>query len=378
MFGLIRPGCGGHDGDRGAWTAHMCGVCSAARGGGPHPAGLAVNTDAIALSSLVEALTPGEAERVAAGRCPLRGMRTADIVPATSPAAAYGAAVSLALAAAKARDLRAEREAGLARVNLALAATAGAVGRGAQRRAEALMPAGAASGGSAGAADVLGGIRASLARQAEVEAAARAGRLTAPGAPGQELLRRVTAPTADATALAFAGAFDVARPGEHPLARRGLAEAGSAFGALAHLLDAVEDREADREAGAFNPLDAVGLDDAAARREADELLDRLEAELAGVGRETGWSDGGRAERLIAGGARGAAGRIFAGHRPPRTTPGRVARYVAGVCTGYYVFCRHEDACTGQREPSVCGRACEESTSERHDYGCCSCCCEPCD
>lgn len=60
----------------------------------------------------------------------------------------------------------------------------------------------------------------------------------------------VTEPTETATAAAFAHTAILAgRPGN----AEPLAEAGRMFGRLAHLLDAVEDRAADAEAGAWNP-----------------------------------------------------------------------------------------------------------------------------
>ena len=44
-----------------------------------------------------------------------------------------------------------------------------------------------------------------------------------------------------------------------------LAEAGTLFGRLAHLLDAVEDLADDRAAGRFNPVDVTGTDLGAVR-----------------------------------------------------------------------------------------------------------------
>ncbi|MFD9972395.1 hypothetical protein ACFWYA_30340, partial [Streptomyces sp. NPDC059011] len=96
-------------------------------------------------------------------------------------------------------------------------------------------------------------------RQAGIES------LAGPGTP----LLVVTEPTETATAAAFAHTAVLAgRPGN----AAPLAEAGRLFGRLAHLLDAVEDREADAAAGAWNPLRATGTSLSEARRLADDAL----------------------------------------------------------------------------------------------------------
>ena len=79
----------------------------------------------------------------------------------------------------------------------------------------------------------------------------------------------VTAPTEAATSAAFAHTADRRRP---PGQRRALAEAGRLFGRLAHLLDAVEDLHADRAAGAWNPIVALGLRPAEVRALCDDAV----------------------------------------------------------------------------------------------------------
>lgn len=57
--------------------------------------------------------------------------------------------------------------------------------------------------------------------------------------------------------------------------RAPLGEIGADFGRLAHLLDAVDDREKDRAEGAFNPLDATATTDHGALTRAGELSRRI-------------------------------------------------------------------------------------------------------
>jgi hypothetical protein len=101
-----------------------------------------------------------------------------------------------------------------------------------------------------------------------LEAVDRQAGLEALAGPGTPVLT-VTEPTETATAAAFAHTAVLAgRPENAPP----LAEAGRLFGRLAHLLDAVEDRDADAASGAWNPLTATGTSLAEARRLADDAL----------------------------------------------------------------------------------------------------------
>ena len=115
MLGLVSP-CRCRLGPElsAQWQAHLCGLCLSLREHhGQLSRGL-TNTDAVLVSVLVEAQTAGPAARVTAGRCALRGMRTAAVVPAAALPARLGATASLSLAAAKAGDVVGEVELGLA------------------------------------------------------------------------------------------------------------------------------------------------------------------------------------------------------------------------------------------------------------------------
>jgi hypothetical protein len=112
-------------------------------------------------------------------------------------------------------------------------------------------------------------------RQAGIEAAAGVG----------TALLTITEPTETATAAAFAHTALLAGRPENAAP---LAEAGRFFGRLAHLLDAVEDREADAVSGAWNPLTATGTGLDEARRLCEDALHGVrlalrEAGLPGAG-----------------------------------------------------------------------------------------------
>lgn len=219
-----------------AWIAHLCGLCLALRDGHGHAARLVTNTDAVAISALVEAQTgTGEGRRRDVGPCALRGMRRASV--AQGEAAALAATVSLTLVAAKLEDHVADGDTSHRLVAAGARAVAGRAARAAGNDGDAI---GFASG------DVLASVR----RQAALEGAATA---TTP-------LLDLTAPTEDATSAAFAHTAVIA---DQPANTLSLAEVGRVFGRLAHLLDAVEDLEDDRAAGRFNPIDVTGtsLDD---------------------------------------------------------------------------------------------------------------------
>jgi len=248
MFGIIRPCRHSLTPDlRASWMAHLCGLCLALRDEHGQPARLATNYDGLVVSVLYEAQTAARHRR--AGPCLLRGMRAADV--AVGDGARLAAAVSLALAAAKAGDHVADGDGWLGRRPVAAAATAVA------RRSAA---AAARTGGTLGFD--TGALLAAAARQRALEAAA------GPGTP----LTAVTEPSETASAAAFAHTAVLAsRPGNVEPLRA----AGRSFGRIAHLVDAVEDLEADRRSGAWNPLLATraGLDEA--RRACDEALAAL-------------------------------------------------------------------------------------------------------
>lgn len=206
-------------------------------------------------------------------------MRTASV--ANGEGARLAAAVSLLLAAAKVDDHVADGDGLPGRRPVALAA---------RRVAGAWTRAGRRGSAAVGFdAEIL---LDAVERQAGVEA------LAGPGTP----LVRVTEPTETATAAAFAHtALLAGRPGN----AAPLAEAGRLFGRLAHLLDAVEDQEADAAAGAWNPLTATSTSRARARRLADDAVHGIRLALRdtdlsagpGAGRRSG-PDGTLAHTLL--------------------------------------------------------------------------------
>ncbi|MEV0122851.1 DUF5685 family protein [Streptomyces sp. NPDC050703] len=282
MFGIVRP-CGHRLGDglKTQWTAHLCGLCLALRADHGQFARVVTNYDGLIISVLTEAQAErGEGGRRTAGPCPLRGMRTASV--ARGEGARLAAAVSLVLASAKVRDHVVDGDGMLARRPVAAAA---------RRVARSWDRAGARTGADVGfdTAVLLDAVE----RQAGIEALA---------GPGTSLLA-VTEPTETATAAAFAHtALLAGRPGNvEPLA-----EAGRLFGRLAHLLDAVEDKEADAAAGAWNPLTATGTSLAEARRLADDALHGIRLAL----RDAEFTDGKLAHVLLAHELRRSVDRAF--------------------------------------------------------------------
>ncbi|MBM7092470.1 hypothetical protein JTP67_28935, partial [Streptomyces sp. S12] len=265
MFGMVRP-CRHRLGEKltAQWTAHLCGLCLALRRDHGQLARVVTNYDGLLISVLTEA----QSERAGTGRrtagpCPLRGMRTASV--AHGEGARLAAAVSLVLASAKVRDHVADGDGLLARRPVALAA---------RRVAAGWDRAGARSGADVGFDTAV--LVDAVDRQAGLEA------LAGPGTP----VLAVTEPTETATAAAFAHTAVLAgRP--HNAAP--LAEAGRLFGRLAHLLDAVEDREADAAAGAWNPLAATGTPLPEARRLADDAVHGIRLALD----EVDWGSGER-------------------------------------------------------------------------------------
>ncbi|MHC5701216.1 DUF5685 family protein [Streptomyces tirandamycinicus] len=248
VFGIVRP-CTHRltDGLKAEWMAHLCGLCLALRADHGQFARIVTNYDGLVVSVLTEAQTErNPAQRRTAGPCPLRAMRTATV--ARGAGARLAAAVSLVLASAKVRDHVADRDGALARRPVAAVA---------RRIATGWERAGARTGSALGFD--TGVLADAVERQAGIES------LAAPGTP----LTAVTEPTETATAAAFAHTAVLAG---RPRNAAPLAEAGRLFGRLAHLLDAVEDREADAASGAWNPLTATGTSLAEARRLADGAL----------------------------------------------------------------------------------------------------------
>ncbi|WP_223772137.1 DUF5685 family protein, partial [Streptomyces huiliensis] len=261
MFGIIRP-CRHRLSEtmRTEWMAHLCGLCLALRGDHGQFARIATNYDGLVISVLVEAQSPRAEEaagwRRKAGPCPLRGMRTASV--ATGEGARLAASVSLVLASAKLRDHAADGDGAMARRPVAAAA---------RRVAASWDKAGARTGSDLGFDTAL-----------LVDAVERQTGLEALAGPGTSLTA-LTEPTETATAAAFGHTAVLAGRPEN---REPLEEAGRLFGRLAHLLDAVEDLEADAESGAWNPIAATGADLADVRRLCDDAVHGVRLALGDV------------------------------------------------------------------------------------------------
>lgn len=251
MFVVVRPCRHRLSADeRQRWAGHLCGLCLTLRDEVGHDARLATSYDGLLLSVLVEDLVPGDVGHLRAGPCPLRGMRTAEVVASTAAAARLAASVSLLLAAAKVADHIDDGQ--TPRLLRPLARRWEAAGR--------------------RMADDVG-----LDPRSVLDPVADQVRLEAMS--GREL-SSYTAPTEAATSAAFAHAAVLAR---RPDARSGLAAAGAAFGRLAHLIDAVEDESDDRRAGRFNPLAASGTPRAEARTLAKGCVAGVRQGLAAAG-----------------------------------------------------------------------------------------------
>lgn len=409
MFGVVHACRHTLDDDLFAqWQAHLCGLCLQLRDSRGQLARALTNTDAIALSVLTEAQQVEPAGRRTAGPCPLRGMRTARVLPAGSGATRLGAAASLTLAAAKAQDLRAEHAHHLGMPTLRTRAGA-ALAEPLRRRALADGPMAQALH----APDALE----RLARQGEVESAVR---------PGDSVLL-VTVPTAEATAEIFAASAVVAGRAENAAALR---EMGAAFGTLAHLLDAVTDLDEDRRTGSFNPITATGTPVAQVRRECRRLVRRIRRSFD----QLALTDGRLARALLVDGTHAALHRAFdpasgtcrtdrqaaatagtpgggqPGSAPPDPyAPGPADPYgpdpggprwpgapesppdkppvepppppkppfwpnllpwIGVYCTGYACCASHENPCTGKQHSAGCS-GCDGSCCDCGD--CCDCC-----
>ncbi|MDA0567297.1 DUF5685 family protein [Streptomonospora sp. S1-112] len=246
MFGILRPCRHTLPGDLARdWMSHMCGLCLALRDDHGQLARVATNYDGLVISVLTSAQAPRAAMR-AAGPCPLRGMRRADV--AEGEGARLAASVSLLLAAAKVDDHVGDGDGAYARPPV----------RAVARRVAGRWQRQARSSGSGLGFDG-GALVAALERQAEAESAAESS-----GA-----ILTATGPTEFATGEAFAHTAVLAgRPGNEAPLR----EAGRLFGRIAHLLDAVEDQEEDRASGAWNPITATGTGAAEVRRLCDDAV----------------------------------------------------------------------------------------------------------
>lgn len=410
MFGLLKPCAHSAEKygiDASAWQTHMCGLCLGLRDGHGQLARAATNTDAILLAVLTEAQQPHAAARTAAGPCPLRGMRTASVAAADSPGVRLAATASLLLGAAKIRDHIDDGDSGrVARQPLARVSSRW------DARARA-------------AADDIGldvePLIAAIESQAWIERAiAESAR-----ADDRDLLAELTAPTQLCAADLFAHTAVLAGRPENVDALR---EVGWHFGRIAHLADAIEDLESDRERGKFNPLTATGTPVAHAHTLLRESQSMLRAALAraglarvatvrwmlldplhGVVRRIGRAAGSVRVCALHSGAVDhgesavaesvgvtvesavttsvSAVRAELGTRPPRTPHRRPSLWeglgIIGLvyCTGYACCAEHTHPCTGERkEPGYkhCADCCDCADCCSSCGECCSCdCCDGC-
>jgi hypothetical protein len=282
MFGIIRP-CRHRLGGElaAAWRAQLCGLCLALRDDYGQLARIATNYDGLVVSLLVEAQSVQQPTRRNAGRCPLRGMRRADV--ATGDCVRLAAVVSLALAAARVRDHIDDRDGMVGATGVRPAA---------RRLAERWVRQGTDTGHTLGFD--TGVLVAAMDRQAALEASA------GPGSP----LLLVTEPTETAVAEAFAHTAVLAGRPDNAAPLR---EVGQLFGRVAHLLDAVEDYRDDVARGKWNPLAATATPVEAVRTLCDDAVLGIELALADVE----FTDGRLAHRLLTGEVRRAVKRTFA-------------------------------------------------------------------
>ncbi|MFE6906093.1 DUF5685 family protein [Streptomyces erythrochromogenes] len=367
MFGIIRP-CRHRLGEglRTEWMAHLCGLCLALRSEYGQFARVATNYDGLIISVLTEAQSERAGDwRRGAGPCPLRGMRSADV--AQGEGARLAATVSLVLAAAKMRDHVADGDGLVGRRPVALAAL---------RIADNWNRVGAVGG------ERLGFDTALLLRAVERQPAIE--RSTGPGGS----LLTVTEPSETATAAAFAyTAVLTDRPGN----AEPLAEAGRLFGRLAHLLDAVEDLDADAASGAWNPIAVTGADRGEVRRLCDDAVRGIRLALS----DAVFVDERLVRALLGGELERAVDRVFDprhGHhhrrrpaRGPRMLPwlGRRTETETPSGTGAGAACGAGDlvgaapvggvTASGRSQEGQCGR-CREWRRLCGRCGLCTACC----
>ena len=222
------------------WMSHLCGLCLTLRDEAGQASRVLTGYDLLLLSVLVEAQT-GPRETVTAAPCPLRGMRTAAVLPSTDAGARLAAAGSLLAGSAAIEDKVRDRD--LPRVADPVAG----------RWAERSLACGRRLAGEYG----LDG-----------DLVARGARRAAEAETFASTLDAFLAPSGEVVAELFAHTAVVAGKPENSGCLR---DAGDAFGRLVHLLDAVDDYVPDVRQGRFNPLSATGTPPDEARRLATKL-----------------------------------------------------------------------------------------------------------
>ncbi len=351
MFGIIRP-CAHSLGEtlRAQWLGHLCGMCLALRDEHGQAARIVTNYDGILISALVEAQTDQEPQRRKAGPCPLRGMRTASVV--RGEAARLAATVSLLLASSKLDDHVADGDGLFARKPVALGA-----------RAVARKWAGRAKNSSTELGLDAGILLDAVAQQSSIEARATS-------------LTEVTVPAEIATAAAFAHTAVIAgRPGN----AEPLAEAGRLFGRIAHLVDAIEDRDKDRRDNKWNPITGTGSTVAQARQLALDAHHGLKLALS----EVSFTDSRLVHALLVHELEHTLSHNVLW--PEVEHPPREHGFFAGTCLATWMCCTCQVCCRkefpGPYSGKRYGGTCREGCNCNCDGNCCTacdCCCCPCD
>ena len=96
MFGILAPCRHTLDADLAdQWRAHLCGLCLSLRDNHGQATRLTTNTDAVMVSVLLAAQRAESPVSARAGRCPLRGMQSADVVVADDPGIRLATTASL-------------------------------------------------------------------------------------------------------------------------------------------------------------------------------------------------------------------------------------------------------------------------------------------
>ncbi|WP_067830869.1 DUF5685 family protein [Nocardia inohanensis] len=442
MFGLLKP-CTHNAGKYGLaasdFQAQMCGLCLGLRDGHGQVARAATNTDAILLGMLTEAQQSEPAGRRTAGPCPARGMRRANVAAPGSPGVQLAATASLLLGATKIRDhiddgdtgrlasrplgrisdrWQARAQAAADRIGLDAAPLIVAVEAQPELELAAMRRTAARNGGPR--PDLVAAQPDSRPAGPFSDLIATAGDSSV---PDLEVLAALTRPTQICAAELFRHTAILAGRPENADALR---EVGWQFGRIAHLADAIEDLEADREHGRFNPLTATGTSTTEAYallRESDSLLraallrtgleraatvrwmllDPLHSVVRRIGRATG------ALRTCATNSCDRHGTATSesvgaphaqyGVEPPRTPFSRPGFWEGiGIgftqyCTGYACCAEHTNPCTGEHKKSWlernlhelcdcgcdgCSNCCSCDCGGNGDGGCCDCDCCDCD
>jgi hypothetical protein len=430
LFGVLKPcahGAAKYGIDPGQWQAHMCGLCLGLRDGHGQLARAATNTDAIVLSVLTEAQA-GPGARTMAAPCPLRGMKRASVVSASAPGVQLAATASLLLGAAKIRDHiddgdtsavarrpmrkvsntwaeRAQRQADLIGLDVGpmLAAIA------TQHRLESRAAASRVSAASAQSTERHTVAFSAGASDPTVPPTSAAPQTAAPqhdSSPSMVeviTLDELTGPTQLCAATLFGHTATLAGRPENVAA---LQEIGRHVGRIAHLADAIEDRDRDRARGRFNPLEATGTDmprayellresesrirQAAAVAEIDQLptvrwalLDPLAELVRRLGRGLGHVVGHACRNSAT--AQQHSPYEFPStdkdqHRPSKI--GAVGNFIGIYCTGLACCVDHTNPCNGKRKKAwrkKCDHCCDCGDCCSNCGDCCKCdgCCCDC-